>query len=65
VNTLIPVRFPDSRIVDQHRRAAKVVAALSENLDDCIELLAMLGLDASQNTEIPANYPHSTNRPRP
>jgi hypothetical protein len=59
------VRFANSNIIDQHRRAAKVVAALSVNIDDCIELLAMLGLDAGQCTDTPDPYsgsqrPHST-----
>jgi len=41
----------DSRTADQHRRAAKVVAALAVDLDDCRELLAMLGLSAIANRE--------------
>jgi hypothetical protein len=39
----------DSRIADQNRSAARVVAALAVDLDDCIELLAMLGLTATTN----------------
>jgi hypothetical protein len=36
----------ESCLAHQHRSAAKVVAALAVSVDDCVELLAMLGLEA-------------------
>lgn len=38
---------------DEHRRVAIVVAGHAVNLDDCVELLGMLGISTGQNREIP------------
>jgi hypothetical protein len=53
VEALALAGSPDPREADEHRRAARVVAGHAVDLDDCIELLGMLGISTGQNREGP------------
>jgi hypothetical protein len=39
----------EAESVDQHRRAARVVASRAVDAAECAEMLAMLGLDGSED----------------
>jgi hypothetical protein len=53
VEELMLAGLTEPEMSDEHRRVAIVVAGHAVNLDDCVELLGMLGISTGQNREIP------------